>query len=372
MFRSRAAEANEGVGAVLAGWPCVALIVALAGVSFFDPPAYLRLAAIAALAGAAVWQARQVHRSTPQAAPAPPADPLGALLEAVTPVWARHIKTVKDQSETAIEQLLSGFSALLAHFEQAGFSRANASGDHETTAQLLVTCEQTLGPVLAWLEQMVDGKAELLNHVRTLSTSTDELKSLADDVGRIAAQTNLLAINAAIEAARAGESGRGFGVIANEVRQLSNVSADIGKRITAGMAQMAATMAATLDVAADADDSDRKAIGASRGAVEHVLGEMRAVSGAAERLLEQGNLIRGEVEQLIVALQFQDRIRQILDVVEADVLRLHATAAESALLPEAHTWLAELSTKYTMAEEHDNHRPPQRGRGEPADAITFF
>jgi methyl-accepting chemotaxis protein len=370
MFRTHTAEPNEDSGPVLAGWPCAVLITALAGISCFGPPGYLRVAAFVALAGAAAWQVRQRPRSAPPAAPA--ADAAGALLEEVAPVWARHIKTVKDQSETAIEQLLSGFSALLTHFEQAGFSRAHADGGHQATAQLLVTCEQTLGPVLAWLEQMVDGKAELLNHVRTLSSATEELKELADDVGRIAAQTNLLAINAAIEAARAGESGRGFAVIANEVRQLSNVSANIGKRITAGMAQMVTTMAATLDVAADADDSDRKAIGASRSAVEHVLGEMRNVSGAAERLLEQGNLIRGEVEQLIVALQFQDRIRQILDVVEADMLRLRTAAADGVQLPEARTWLAELRTTYTMAEEYENHQPGRAGSTGAADAITFF
>lgn len=358
----------------VAGMVALAALPLLDGVTLLE---CLSFGGLVALGGVALWSAQ---RPAPDLATPQPgysdadADGMAPLMAEVAPVWGRHVRSVKDQSETAIAQLLGGFSALLEHFERAGFSgiRSGQDGAANGSAQRLATCEQRLDPVMSWLEQMVDSKTELLTHVRTLSEATSELKSLAGEVGKIAAQTNLLAINAAIEAARAGEMGRGFGVIAAEVRKLSNVSADIGQRITKGMDRMSTTMSLTLESAADADENDRRTIGASRGVVEEVLGHVRGLGLDADTMRSQGSAIRAEVEQMIVALQFQDRIRQILEVVDADMERLARLAADaSAPLPAAETWLLELSGKYTMADEHVSHAPAVK-HDNADDEVTFF
>lgn len=344
----------------------------------------IALAGVAACAGWSAWsQGRRIdiarQRVNASRAVQRMLDDMEVLLCGVLPVWLRHVQSVKEQTDTAITELLASFSSLVQQFDSAGFTGPGAQENvnNQTTISLLTLCERELGPVISCLENVVGSKAELLDNVRTLSDATGELKELSDEVRKIAAQTNLLAINASIEAARAGQAGRGFAVIAEEVRKLSQLSADIGARITHRMTEVSSAMNVTLDAASRAADHDHGAITAASSVVEDVLGHVRELARSADNMRSQGNSIRSDVERLLIALQFQDRIRQILEVVETDMARLeHAVSTGGETLPALDAWMLELESHYTMAEERHSHdHSGQDGAdkaGRPSEDITFF
>jgi methyl-accepting chemotaxis protein len=280
---------------------------------------------------------------------------LAALLQEVLPAWKYHVDTTRNQTENAVTQLTDSFASVLEQFDLAGIGGVGGRSQNESgnSISLLDLCERELQPVVMSLTQVIDGKDALLTNIRNLATQTLELQAMAAEVRSIAAQTNLLALNAAIEAARAGESGRGFAVVASEVRMLSQRSAETGTRIGQRVGQIAEIMQNTMAGAEAATVEDKRAVSLSGELVEHVLGHVRKMGASAESMHSHGMVVRKEVEKLLVAMQFQDRVSQILSGVEHNIELMQQTLQnlDSHELPTAHDWLEALNQSSKMDDQ---------------------
>jgi methyl-accepting chemotaxis protein len=281
---------------------------------------------------------------------------LADLLENVLPAWQHHVLAVRAQTEDAVLQLTTGFSVVLDQFDLAGIggsSQGGGNGDNGQTIGLLALCERELQPVVGSLTDVIEGKDSMLANIRHLEAETKALIAMAAEVGSIAAQTNLLAINAAIEAARAGESGRGFAVVAAEVRKLSQRSAETGRQIAARVNQVSAIMGKTLAAAETSNAQDKLSVSLSGQIVEDVLKHVRKLGASADSMHSHGMVVRGEVEKLLMAMQFQDRVSQMLHGVHDDMQRMQQTVhgLDENEVPQAALWMESLRRTYTMEDQ---------------------
>jgi methyl-accepting chemotaxis protein len=341
-------------------------LVMLALLPLWEPAPWLVwsvAAAIGLLSGATVvWlllHQRKLTRQArlEQALSSEQVNGLAALLESVLPAWQHHVLAVKEQTEEAVVQLTTRFAVVLEEFDLAGIGGGmrSANGDANTgrTIDLLTLCERELQPLVGSLSAVVDGNDAMLINVRNLAAETVGLSEMAKEVGSIAAQTNLLALNAAIEAARAGESGRGFAVVASEVRKLSQRSAETGRQIAERVSHVTTIMEKTLRTAQESLTQDKLSVTLSGNIVEDVLGHVRALGASADSMHTHGMVVRGEVEQLLMAMQFQDRVSQMLSGVNEDITRMQDTlaSAENDEWPSAQEWMESLGRTYVMEDQ---------------------
>jgi methyl-accepting chemotaxis protein len=329
--------------------------------------------------GAAAGQAGDTLDMSTEAAAAATTALMQRLDEAAR-TWTTHLGTAQTQMREATEQLLQGFLQILDQLDSIVLPPAGDNAHNvDDRSAVLSQCEEQLTGLLANFHGFVRSREEVMGTVRTLSTASSGLRDMAEDVAKLARQTNLLSLNAAIEAARAGPSGRGFAVVATEVRRLSAESGDTGRRITERVNDFSAHMQSALTHAAQHTADDAKVIKASEATIQSVVGRVdEAVSALNQRaaeLGERGAIVKAQVEQLMVAFQFQDRVHQIVDQVNVSIHSAVACLAQAlpqGKAPQADEWLALLSAGYTTDEQRTFGGPGASGAAQAATETTFF
>lgn len=286
---------------------------------------------------------------------------LPQLTSAVVPIWSRQIMSVRQQMTHAMDTLTTRFAGMSQRLCQT-MDRSSPDGD-DGLLNSLSDAQLRLTQLLSELREALALRSQLMNEVTSVSQFVGQLQEMASEVGAIARQTNLLSINAAIEAARAGETGRGFAVVAKEVRHLSTESARTGDRIGMVIRQVSESMERARISFESFTEHDTALMDRASSTIEDVVqgihGTASNVVNSAHALRQESQAIRLEIDEVLVAVQSQDRITQMLQHVQADQERLADNLSASgdqdsdALQPAR--WLDALRGTYTTPEEQAAH-----------------
>ncbi|MDH1631136.1 methyl-accepting chemotaxis protein [Pseudomonas mosselii] len=229
-----------------------------------------------------------------------------------------------DQVATAMNQMSATVQEVAQNAEQA--SQAATAADHQ--AQL---GDQVVAEAIARIEQLAGQMDHCLTAMGHLAGESQRIGSILDVIKSVSEQTNLLALNAAIEAARAGEAGRGFAVVADEVRGLAQRTQQSTEEIELLIDSL---HRGTDEVTGLLDDSKRltgQSVELSRKAGA-ALGQITETVSMIQGMNQQ--IATASEQQSVVAEQINRSVINVRDVSEQTRVASEQTAASSGELEQ--------------------------------------
>lgn len=252
------------------------------------------------------------------------------------PVLVNQLQEVTRQTESAAMDMGERFMniverARIQASKSCGIFAGNSEGGSETTLEM---SKKALSDVIGSLQESMIIADQSLMSLRKVLRDTESVNKVVDEVEYIAGQTNLLALNAAIEAARAGEHGRGFSVVSDEVRKLSDRSNIAAKEIRKLIARVESDARTLYGINEENVFKNDSIFSEATTVVNNALGKIdegiNDVKNRIEELMLGTESLAKDISSIVVSMQFQDITRQRIEHVIEPLLKFKSEFEEIA------------------------------------------
>lgn len=255
-----------------------------------------------------------------------------------------HIRETLAQQQQAAASAQKGMQEAAHVVAQVSQSIEDISDRAQKSAQDAHSGSQSVEETIKGMSRIRQQVEEAVERVKHLGNMGREIGSIIQTINEIAEQTNLLALNAAIEAARAGEHGRGFAVVADEVRKLAERSAQATGQISTligqvqeGVQQAVAAMdASSQEVVLGTQQSEKAGTALMQilQSVEQVTANIKDIEELAQQMSHSVAEVQRTVEQVAVHasedMQLAESMSHSVDQVSESVASVAAICEETA------------------------------------------
>lgn len=266
---------------------------------------------------------------------------------------SHQIQSSSEQMATGAEEVAAQTGTVATAGEEMAATATEIAGNCLAAADGANQASSTASNGAAVVQETISVMNRIANRVRETAQTVENLGARGDQIGEIIAtiediadQTNLLALNAAIEAARAGEQGRGFAVVADEVRALAERTTTATKEIGAMIkAIQRDTGEAVSSMNKGVDEVEQGTREASRSgeALEGILTQIGSLS------MQIGQIATAAEQQTATTSEISNNIHQITDVVHQTAQGTQESAAAATQLEGLAEELQRLVGRFTLA-----------------------
>ncbi|UUT19456.1 methyl-accepting chemotaxis protein [Pseudomonas sp. T8] len=262
-------------------------------------------------------------------------------LSAVTEQTSAGVNSQKvetDQVATAMNEMAATVQEVARNAEEA--SEAAVAADQQAREG-----DKVVGEAIAQIERLAAEVGNSTAAMGHLKQESDKIGSVLDVIKSVAQQTNLLALNAAIEAARAGEAGRGFAVVADEVRSLAQrtqKSTEEIEELIVGLQNGTQEVANIMDNSRNLTDSSVELTRRAGGSLENITRTVSAIQAMNQQIAAAAE------QQSAVAEEINRSVLNVRDVSEQTSAASEETAASSVELARLGTHLQTLVGRFRV------------------------